>query len=208
MFRFALLISAFVGCYHKPPQPPPILIVNPTDHEASDNNVIVSYTVERGKKKFTLPTGDPIKVGDKIKINFTASQTGYLYLFSIGPEGDVYLLVPSSVSNENRLYADNTFSFGSFPVIPPTGTETLYFLTTSEPVSAASLSAETDRLANYIHGNGAIEEFTWALNGAKYRGVSTTKSRSIGEVEYYPVPSDNDGDLMITIGILTLKSEP
>ena len=174
------------------------LVALSTAH-AEDGDMVVTVTVRRGATTFELPSDAPVAVGDKVTFNFTSPVDGFVYLFSCGPAGDVFELVPSKVTPNNRVKRGEALHFGPFPVTPPTGDERLVVVFSPFGLDTKYFKSSVFGFFAFWKEGGEAVDYVW--NVGEEEAVPTSKTRGAGtEIHYTPVVGNT------TIGPFMLRS--
>lgn len=104
------------------------------------------------------PSGDgtPVyNVGDNVTISVRPSETAYIYLFSVKPNGDIQQILPNQydeAGRQNRVNAGETRTFPprgaryTFSIDPPNGLSKLIAVASRKPL-------DTRELATFTGGN-------------------------------------------------------
>lgn len=88
------------------------IIVNPARPDLN-----VQVRVDKDATGNQVPT---YRVGDNIRLNVTTNRDAYVYLFSVGADGEVNQILPNRLGASNYLRANSTFTF------PPAGANYTY----------------------------------------------------------------------------------
>ncbi len=81
------------------------IIVNPTQPELG-----VKVWVDKNPSGSQVPN---YAIGEKISVNVTPSRDAYVYIFNVGPDGSVDLVLPNKLGGDNFVKANTTKSFPS-----------------------------------------------------------------------------------------------
>ncbi|MDW8482587.1 MAG: DUF4384 domain-containing protein [Meiothermus sp.] len=119
-------------------------------------------------------SGSPAySIGDRIRIYAWVSQDAYIYLFTIGADGQVGLILPNAFSSENYLRAGETRAFPEpgaryeFSLGGPAGVGRVLALASRRPLSPIQL-AEVRRWAQGTM-EASLPERDWVSGVVRYR---------------------------------------
>jgi len=87
-------------------------------------------------------------IGDKIAVCFESTEDAYVYIFNIGPTGDITPLFPNQLCRDNYVKAGMTYKFPSdiadfdWELQEPTGTEIIKVFATKTPADMSKWMKE------------------------------------------------------------------
>lgn len=94
--------------------------------------------VQRNMKKVPRPPEQVrLRTGDEVRVEVTASRTGYVTVFNVGPTGDLNLLFPDEVAPAGvpaTIQANQSLHVLDVVMEPPIGRERLFAVWTSRPL--------------------------------------------------------------------------
>jgi hypothetical protein len=112
--------------------------------------------------------------GDRIRIYAQANRDVYIYLFNLGADGQVGLILPNAFSSENYLRAGETRTFPEpgaryeFTLGGPAGVAQVFAVASRRPLSPAQL-AEIGRLRAAGGGSVLLPERDWVSSAVRYQ---------------------------------------
>ena len=213
MLQIWIFFIVFIlGCAHRAPSLSPTIPEHDSVKVQKEHTQFeVRFFVDRGEDtNVLLPPQESLFAGDKLTIELEwTGDSAHLFLVSVGPEGDVYQLVPSDLEPDDLLRRGAPRSFGPFSVIPPAGTETLLFIVTSEKVPVEVLAREAVRfLRAWVIDPSSQHSFVWDFEGETFRGISERGVQARG-LTFAPVPAlSKSKEVTVATGFIFLKSRP
>jgi serine/threonine protein kinase len=89
------------------------------------------------KKVPPTPAQMPVRTGERLRVEVTASAAGFLTVFNVGPTGNLNLLCPDSHAAGQQVAANQTLPIVEVELEPPTGRERIVALWSRRPWTGA-----------------------------------------------------------------------
>lgn len=126
---------------------PEAIVVNP--NPAPDFNVSVSLNKDRSGNERPV-----YQLGENVQISVRVSQSAYVYLFSVKPDGEITQILPNHYDQRGR---DNHLSSGETRTFPPQGARYSFSIAPPNGLSkviavASKQRLDTSQLAQFRNG--------------------------------------------------------
>jgi hypothetical protein len=139
----------------------PVFFLTPQDELS---NLINSSSTFSINLRLFGRTSDRIKLGEHLEFYVDSEKSGYLYLFAISPDGEVYCLLPNLEQKNNRLVAregilipppDGKFSI---EIVEPLGKMRTLAIVAERPLDLARFCASREEELLHSLGSDELKE--------------------------------------------------
>jgi hypothetical protein len=171
-----------------------LLLAGIVAHAASAQNAPLGIVAQPSDLAITVATDKAAyAIGEKVRITGALNQAAYLYLVDVDAASKVSLAFPNAFSPMNLLqagaYALPDKAVYHFTVVPPSGTEYLYAIASTQPLNLRAIFSTATpfaSLGNPQQATAALQAAMQALAPTAKTAVATTSFQVIVPGQNFP----------------------